>query len=75
MTAMDNGRIQSLTHLFNAVIVADGYYLYLDSYRVGKAQLYSPVLNIKWPGACLSFWFHMFGDDVNRLQVWRYKHM
>ena len=53
---------------------SDGYYIYFESSVGGhgfKAQLLSPVIAVPVRrSTCLSFWYHMYGQHVNILNVY-----
>ena len=61
----------SVTHIF-ACLLAQGSYAYIEtsSPRLANdtANLFSPKLTISSVG-CLTFWYHMFGPDINSLAV------
>jgi hypothetical protein len=54
-----------------------GNYLYIEAssprMENDTARLISPVLDkaltksARFPGACFSFWYHMFGDDTGEM--------
>ncbi|XP_041944947.1 MAM and LDL-receptor class A domain-containing protein 2 isoform X2 [Alosa sapidissima] len=60
----------SVDHTTNSSI---GYYMYVDT-SVGMwgetAMLFSDVLLPARGGHCLTFWFHMFGQNVGTLSLW-----
>ena len=49
-----------------------GYYIYIETSLPRKinetAVLVSPIVNSQ-NDVCLKFWYHMFGQDINNLQV------
>ncbi|XP_072118280.1 enteropeptidase [Mobula birostris] len=47
-----------------------GFYIVVPRNHFEKIRLYSPVLSTDTNSSCLSFWYHMYGRNVARLQVW-----
>ena len=51
-----------------------GHYIFIETSlprRLGDtARLLSPVLNANPRGACLRFWYHMYGPHINSLNVY-----
>lgn len=48
-----------------------GYYIYIETSSVSAnktARLLSPTVTLSG-SQCLSFWYHMYGSDINRLSV------
>lgn len=51
-----------------------GHYIFIETSlprRLGDtARLLSPILNANPRGACLRFWYHMYGPHINSLNVY-----
>nr|XP_014344169.1 PREDICTED: MAM and LDL-receptor class A domain-containing protein 1-like [Latimeria chalumnae] len=50
-----------------------GYYLYVDSSRGSpgdRAMLVSEIFESVPEGCCLTFWYHMYGQDVGTLRIY-----
>jgi hypothetical protein len=56
------------------LLFAEGKYIYFETSQGAsgaKAQLSSPSFTVtRRQTSCLSFWYHMFGDGVNNLNVY-----
>jgi hypothetical protein len=53
----------------------DGYYLYsksilVDSSTPASARIISPYSKIKSNGGCLKFFYHMYGADVDKINIY-----
>lgn len=53
----------------------DGYYLYvksilIDSSNSSAARIISPPSKIKSNGGCFKFFYHMYGSDVDKLNIY-----
>ncbi|XP_022096502.1 MAM and LDL-receptor class A domain-containing protein 1-like [Acanthaster planci] len=50
-----------------------GYYIYIEvSFQSSgdKARLESPIITASTTPKCLTFWYHMYGDHINQLNVY-----
>ena len=52
---------------------SDGFYMYIETSNPrkngDKARLVSKQVNVQKSGACLKFWYHMWGSQINTLNV------
>lgn len=60
---------------FNFILLfLDGQYIYFETSQGAsgsKAQLSSQQFTVpRRPPSCFSFWYHMYGDSVNNLNVY-----
>ena len=49
-----------------------GYYIYIETSRHSandSARILSPMISTQGP-TCVLFWYHMYGADVNRLNLY-----
>lgn len=70
-----NFTVYIITVIIACEFVENGTYAYIETSYPRQpndtARLISPTLprNTR-PGTCISFWYHMFGPDINRLSVY-----
>jgi hypothetical protein len=52
----------------------NGFYAYIETSSPrkenDKARIVSPLVNINFFGGCFKFFYHMFGSDINKLNVY-----
>ena len=66
---------QTLTVLV-CMLLASGWYIYIEASWPRKANDTAKLISSNVPGTtasggkCLSFWYHMYGADINTLSVY-----
>lgn len=64
------------SHLCNFSISGSGYYAYIETSWPRKTNDTARLISSSVPGTtgttgkCLTFWYHMYGADINRLSVY-----
>lgn len=59
-------------------ILTQGYYVFVDvdyanegDHKNDQGRLHSPIVtSTSEDGMCLSFWYHMYGEHVNQLNIY-----
>ena len=58
--------------IFGRRFFPPGYYIYIEASgqnKGSKAHLVSKQLDSASLGKCVTFWFHMYGPDIDRLNI------